>query len=215
MIYRNFRHQPMATQARPLRRAFALLALASVCVVVASSADPPPYGIATRVPIGAYLDSMLPSTDNMMTPMPALISQTGAFTNTPARTPHPGLVEYGVNSALWTDAAIKQRYIALPTSGPQIGFTATDFWNFPNGTVFVKNFDLMIDERPGFQTVRRLETRILVRLANGGIRGASYRWRPDNQDADIVDDMMSGQTEVINVRQADGSTRTQIGRAHV
>jgi mono/diheme cytochrome c family protein len=53
--------------------------------------------------------------------------------------------------------------------------------------------------------LRRLETRLLVRDASGFVYGASYKWRADNSDADLV---TAGTNENISVKTAD-STRIQ------
>ena len=118
-----------------------------------------PAGLDIRASIGAYLDGMLPST--AADSMPSLLSQTGVYSNPSSRTPHAGLIPYAGNSALWTDASLKSRFIGLPYDGtansPKIGFAPTEAWTFPDGTVFVKNFDLVVDERPGAANpVRRL-----------------------------------------------------------
>ena len=57
-----------------------------------------PAGLDSRNTIGAYLDNKLPTTTSGS--LPALLSQTSAFSNTATRTPHAGLIPYGVNSAL-------------------------------------------------------------------------------------------------------------------
>jgi mono/diheme cytochrome c family protein len=69
--------------------------------------------------------------------------------------------------------------------------------------VFIKNFDLTVDETKG--TVRRLETRLLVRDEIGGVYGATYRWRADNSDADLV---VAPQNEDISITNSTG-TRMQ------
>ena len=118
-----------------------------------------PAGLDGRANVAAYLDAALPTTT--VGSMRPLLSQTGAYSNLSARTPHAGLIPYAGNSALWTDASLKSRFIGLPYDGtansPKIGFAPTEAWTFPDGTVFVKNFDLVVDERPGAANpVRRL-----------------------------------------------------------
>lgn len=163
-----------------------------------------PAGLDGRANFGAYLDGNLPLAG--AGGMPATLSATGAFANLSTLTPHPGLIPYDINSPLWSDAAVKIRYVALPYDGtsnsPKIGFASTGKWTFPAGTVWVKQFNLVTNEQLG--TTRRLETRILVRDNNGGVYGASYRWRPDNSDADIV--VNPTNEDGIVVTHADGTT---------
>ncbi|PYJ06702.1 MAG: hypothetical protein DME25_05990, partial [Verrucomicrobia bacterium] len=123
-----------------------------------------PYGLTNRGPVTAFLN--MPATANGT--MPALLSQTGAFTNTPAMTPADGLVPYNVNVPLWSDAAVKTRWMAVPNDGApfipdeQINFATNAEWSFPAGTIFVKLFELSTnDTNPSLK--RRLETRLLVR----------------------------------------------------
>ena len=94
---------------------------------------------------------------------PALLSQTGAFNDLPTLTPSPALVPYDVNSPLWSDHAIKRRWIGVPNHGApystqeQIAFAPTGEWTFPMGTVFVKHFELNVDDAdPNLK--KRLET---------------------------------------------------------
>lgn len=134
---------------------------------------------------------------------PALLSQTGAFTNLATLAPAPGLIPFEVNSPLWSDGAHKTRWLALPTN-TFITFATNGEWSFPAGTVFVKNFDLSINEtNPALR--RRLETRLLARDTNGYVYGATYKWRPDLSDADIV---LTSTNADITITTATG-TRTQ------
>ncbi len=135
--------------------------------------------------------------------LPKLISQTGAFGNLEQLQPADFLIPYTVNSPLWSDGAVKTRWFTVPTNSV-IGFAATGGWSFPAGSVFVKNFDLPVDDTNP-RRVRRLETRILVRDTNGYVYGASYKWRADNSDADLV---TTGITEPVEIKTASG-TRTQ------
>ena len=118
---------------------------------------------------------------------PPLLSQTGAFDDTARLQPAPGLLPYDVISPLWSDGATKQRWIAVPT-GLRINIT-NDGWRFPAGTVFIKHFELPASASEG-TSARRLETRFLVVADNGAAFGATYRWRKDNSDAELLDDMV-------------------------
>jgi mono/diheme cytochrome c family protein len=84
------------------------------------------------------------------------------------------------------------------TPDEQIRLHPTNSWTFPAGTVFVKNFDLTVDEtKPTFPR-RRLETQILVRDTNGSVYGVTYKWRADNSDADLLANGLSEDIIVTN-----------------
>jgi uncharacterized repeat protein (TIGR03806 family) len=124
-------------------------------------------------------------------PPPALLSQIGAFTNLSTLAPSSNLVPYTVNSPLWSDGAEKDRWMSVPNNGAPygtnetIGFAANGVWSFPTGTVFVKHFDLPVnDTNPAVR--KRLETRFLVRGTNHAWYGLTYKWRADNSDADLL-----------------------------
>jgi uncharacterized repeat protein (TIGR03806 family) len=138
---------------------------------------------------------------------PTLLSQLGIFTNLATLSTSPGLVPYTVNSPLWSDAALKSRWLALPNDGganEQIGFAPTGEWTFPVGTVFVKHFELGVDDtNPALR--KRLETRVLVHATNGNYYGLTYKWRSDNSEADLLTNSLN---EDIVIATANG-TRTQ------
>ena len=138
-----------------------------------------------------------------LAPLPALLSQTSAFTNLATLTAATGFIPYDVNSALWSDNAVKSRWIALPTN-TTITYAPTGDWTFPQGTVFMKHFDLATnDTNPALR--KRMETRLLVCDTNGTFYGASYKWRADNSDADLVP---LATNEAVTITTATG-TRTQ------
>jgi uncharacterized repeat protein (TIGR03806 family) len=135
--------------------------------------------------------------------LPPLLSQTGAFTDLRTLTPAPGLIPYDLVVAFWSDGAAKTRFVAIPDK--LVTFSATEEWRFPPGTVFVKTFNLSVDEGEP-SSKRRLETRLLVCDADGGVYGVVYRWRADLSDADLLPGSV---TENIPIRTKDGQARTQ------
>ncbi|MEM9079369.1 MAG: carbohydrate-binding protein [Verrucomicrobiota bacterium] len=164
-------------------------------------------------PIGSYLNGNFPDEDPESSGIepPAFLSQTGAFTDLANLTPAPGLLPYSVNSPLWSDNALKQRWIALPNDGnrdssnEQIAFNAESPWTFPAGTVAIKHFELGTNDNNPSQT-RRLETRFLVSLGNNEFYGVTYRWFPDGSDAELLTDSAS---DTITITNSNGSTRNQ------
>jgi len=159
------------------------------------------YGLASNAPVAPFLN--LP-TSASGTP-PALLSGTGAFSNTTNRTPAPGLIPYSLNAPQWKDNALSSWLMAIPnnpsglaTPDVQIQFQPTNAWAFPAGSVFVKNFDLVVNETNPATPLRRLETELLVRDNNGSVYGLNYKWRPDNSDADLLPGNLSEDILVTN-----------------
>jgi uncharacterized repeat protein (TIGR03806 family) len=155
-----------------------------------------PYGLPYPESVS---DQLVPLT---IENAPARLSQTGLFSSLINLLPRPGLIPYGVKVPLWSDGAAKRRWM-VPAKSPII-FTPDGEWTFPAGTVFVKHFDLLIDESNP-TAFRRLETRLLVVDGTGNGYGVTYKWRPDNRDADLLRDALR---EDIAIKTASG-TRTQ------
>jgi uncharacterized repeat protein (TIGR03806 family) len=131
--------------------------------------------------------------------LPRLLSQTGAFADTRSLAPNAALIPYDLIVPFWSDGAAKARWISVP-DGQKIRFAPTGEWVFPRGTVFVKTFMLATNEsKPDSQ--RRLETRLLVCDADGGVYGATYKWRADNSDAELLDTNL---TEAVGTQTATG-----------
>jgi glucose/arabinose dehydrogenase len=137
--------------------------------------------------------------------LPPTLAQTGLFDDWRRLVPRPHLVSYDVNVPLWSDGAEKLRWIALPP-GQEVECTSDGKFRFPGGTVFVKHFALATDERQP-QCVRPLETRLLVVEPGGAVHGASYRWSADGKRTRRL---TFGESETIDVVQADGSVRQQV-----
>jgi uncharacterized repeat protein (TIGR03806 family) len=134
---------------------------------------------------------------------PRKLSETGLFTSTKDLTPAPGLIPYSVNADLWSDGAVKDRYIALPGESkieyetvtyPQPAPGSLPGWRFPDGTVLVKTFALVPDPSKPRNRIR-LETRLLHAVRYPGTEevgdqvwnGYTYVWNADQTDAELLD----------------------------
>ena len=111
-------------------------------------------------------------------PAPTL-SATGCF-DAATHTPAPGLIPYEVNAELWSDGASKRRWMALPDGGKiSVGPAPGADWDFPNGTVLVKEFAM---------AGRLIETRLLVRHDDGDWAGYAYAWNSAGTEAYLLED---------------------------
>jgi uncharacterized repeat protein (TIGR03806 family) len=184
------------------RRTGSILALLVFGVTLLSCVSPrksaAPYGITSRPPAPAFLQ--MPELASGI--MPRQLSRTGAFKNTPRLAPNDSLIPYDLIVSFWSDGAGKSRWVSVPEA--KIQFAPNGEWVFPKGTVFVKHFELATDDTHP-EIKRRLETRLLVCDAEGGVYGVTYKWRANNQDADLLETNL---TENISIRTATG-TRTQ------
>jgi hypothetical protein len=116
---------------------------------------------------------------------PATLSQTGCFSLATPNKPvaHAGLVPYDIVSPLWSDGALKRRWIGLP-DGQSMTLAGNGSWSAPAGTILVKQFD--IETTPGNPATRRpIETRFLINDATAGLQGFSYRWNTAGTDATL------------------------------
>ncbi|MFK7923590.1 MAG: discoidin domain-containing protein [Bacteroidia bacterium] len=124
---------------------------------------------------------------------PQFLSQTGVFPNLPSLNPAAGLIPYATNSPLWSDGSAKKRWVAIPNNGSydssaeQVVFAEDDEWTFPTGTVFIKHFEMPLDANNP-NTIKRLETRFMIRAQNGGLYGVTYKWNDAGTDAELLYD---------------------------
>lgn len=105
---------------------------------------------------------------------------TGLYSDWPSKTVSPDVTEYNPGLALWSDGAVKTRWIylppgATPDSGRQrIDTSDMDEWTFPVGTKLWKEFVL---------EGKRIETRLLWKQAVSSWYLTTYRWSPDESSA--------------------------------
>ena len=79
--------------------------------------------------------------------------------------PAKNVFPYELNSPLFSDYALKRRFISLP-KGSEVQYHPTEALDFPVGTTLIKNFYYSDDQLSG-QKGRIIETRLLIRKEDG------------------------------------------------
>ncbi|SFE96613.1 SO2930 family diheme c-type cytochrome [Thermoflexibacter ruber] len=95
--------------------------------------------------------------------------------------PSEGVIPYQLNTPLFSDYAEKQRFIKLP-SGTTAQFHAIETFQFPKGTVLIKNFYYPFDVRDKSKGRRILETRLLIHQEEGWV-ALPYIWNEEQTEA--------------------------------
>lgn len=103
--------------------------------------------------------------------LPERLSETGLFVDGSTRV-RPENLAFSPQYPLWSDGAVKRRWLYLPP-GTAIDASRADAWEFPPGTRFWKEFS---HGRP-------IETRLIERLADGSWRYAAYIWNAEGSEA--------------------------------
>lgn len=142
---------------------------------------------------------------NEVDSLPAKLSETGAFANLTTLTPEAGVVPYSINAPFWSDGASKSRWFSLPDLITTIDYSATGNWSFPEGSIWVKHFEIELREGAP-ESRRRLETRFIVRNTEG-VYGLTYRWNEAQDEAFLVPE--AGMDEELLIEGVDGSSRLQ------
>ena len=112
---------------------------------------------------------------------PEALEELGLFEDSVEQTPAAGVIAYEVNSVLYADLSEKLRFMAIP-KGSAAQYDAMGFWEFPDGTRFVKTFFYWKDARDPSRGRRLLETRI-IELTGSTWTGRTYIWNDAQTDA--------------------------------
>jgi uncharacterized repeat protein (TIGR03806 family) len=108
--------------------------------------------------------------------IPNQLSQTGCVNAATPTQPATGLIPYAPNAPFFSDGAVKTRWLALP-DGQRIVVNNDNDFEFPNGSVLVKNFSL---------GTRLVETRLFMRHNDGVWAGYTYEWNSGGTEATRV-----------------------------
>jgi hypothetical protein len=171
----NHFEQPIAAVARADNGAIELLQF---------NESPLPYGLSERKPQPCTLP---PDSDPAF---PKLLSHTGCYAELAAQQEAAGWIPYDLNSPLWSDGAYKRRFFSIPDN-TTMGFTQTDAWEVPVGTMLAKEF--WLQREPGDPTTRFIvETRLMIKRCEPGScraswQGYSYQWNATGDEATLLE----------------------------
>jgi len=114
---------------------------------------------------------------------PKLLSQYGFFADGAKQAPAEGVVPYDLNTPLFTDHALKYRFVYLPP-GASAAYDDSEAFEFPVGSALIKTFAFPADLSKPAENVRLIETRVLLRR-EGGWFAVAYVWNADQSDAEM------------------------------
>lgn len=115
---------------------------------------------------------------------PRLLSEYRFFRDARAQTPNDRVTPYELNTALWSDGALKFRFVYVP-AGERARYSDDDVFEFPVGTVLIKTFAVAADMRRPSENLRLLETRLLIRREGGWI-ALPYVWNEAQTEARLA-----------------------------
>ncbi|HEU6443262.1 MAG TPA: hypothetical protein VFF38_12915, partial [Microvirga sp.] len=107
---------------------------------------------------------------------PELLRETGLYADFGRHQVDPLHLEFSPQYPLWSDGAVKRRWISLPARAAIDG-SNPDAWAFPAGTRFWKEFSF---------GGRRVETRFMERQEDGTWLYATYAWNVEQTEARLV-----------------------------
>ncbi|MEQ1509216.1 MAG: SO2930 family diheme c-type cytochrome [Sphingopyxis sp.] len=130
--------------------------------------------------------------------LPPLLSDYGFFDGSAAR-PTSLLMPYSLNTPLFTDYAVKTRFIYVPEGLAPVT-DGDGRMVFPVGAAIIKNFAF----RQSDGSSHTIETRVLLHRTSGWV-ALPYIWRADGSDADLR--LAGGRTRITLVDDA-GAARS-------
>lgn len=119
--------------------------------------------------------------------------------------PKEGVFPYTLNTPLFSNYALKKRFIYLP-NGKTMTYKSETVFAFDEGTVLIKNFYYPEDFREERGSKNIIETRLLIKEAKGW-KALNYVWDENQEDAQI--NYIGKQTRV-SWTHSDGIKKTTI-----
>ena len=166
------------------------------------AADISPLDVVTLKPHGTAVSNGNPAV-GIYRAAPEKLSAWGLYVNRNNRwAAAEKLIEYDLNTPLFSDYTLKHRYVRLPANA-SITWNDTDSLEFPVGTVIAKTFAYPDETDDRTLGERFMETRI-EHLETSGWYGYSYIWNEDQSDATLS---LGGGVVDVSWKHADGSLR--------
>ena len=125
--------------------------------------------------------------------------------------PAAGLTPYTLATPLFSDYAVKTRYMVLPPGQPA-KYTAAGVLDFPVGTTLIKTFAYPADFRQPTANIRKIETRLLIHRAGGWV-ALDYAWNAAQTEAVLK--RAGGRTDVAFIDAAGSPHRIDYAMPNV
>ncbi len=144
-----------------------------------------PHGLQS---LGDRGDCALPEDTDAS--FPTTLSATGCYEDLRSRALVGAAIPFSINSPLWSDGALKKRYLLLPEGGT-VDYVSEGPLGMPVGTIIIKEF--YVEKTQGDpSSAIPVETRFLVkRLADdmdaASWQGYSYQWNSAGTDGALLD----------------------------
>lgn len=114
---------------------------------------------------------------------PKLLSEFGLFDDLQAQKPTAGVTPFDLSTPLFSDGALKHRFVYLPAEKPAT-YVVDEAFQFPVGAVLIKTFAFPADFRAPDKDMRLIETRLLIHQESGW-QAWAYVWNADQTDAEL------------------------------
>jgi uncharacterized repeat protein (TIGR03806 family) len=112
---------------------------------------------------------------------PSKLSDFKFFKDSSAQVPHDDVIPYELISTLFSDYSYKQRWVYVPKD-KKAEYQENWVFDFPEGSALIKTFYYPVDERNPDMGKNLLETRLLLRKADGW-EAVSYAWNEEQNEA--------------------------------
>jgi uncharacterized repeat protein (TIGR03806 family) len=114
---------------------------------------------------------------------PALLSGFGFFADLATQRPADHVIPFAPSTPLYSDGALKARFVYVPT-GKTATYVENEAFEFPVGSALIKTFSFPDDVRRPGDSIRKIETRVLLKQ-EAGWQAWAYLWNEQQTDAQL------------------------------